>query len=100
VFQAYVDLINSEREALWARHNTLLLANSLIIGALAISPTVGKGMGGACHARGGPSGQRRLGLTPSSPAPSPQRLSSTFPTPSPKPSATAHKRECIRSCCL
>jgi hypothetical protein len=39
VFQAYVDLVNSERETLWARHNALLLANSLIIGALAISPT-------------------------------------------------------------
>jgi hypothetical protein len=38
VFQAYVDLINSERETLWARHNALVLANSLIIGALAISP--------------------------------------------------------------
>jgi hypothetical protein len=39
VLQAYVDLINSEREAIWARHNALLVANSLIIGALAISPT-------------------------------------------------------------
>jgi hypothetical protein len=39
IFQAYVDLFNSERETLWARHNALLLANSLIIGALAISPT-------------------------------------------------------------
>ena len=39
VFQAYIDLINSERETLWARHNALLVANSLIIGALAISPT-------------------------------------------------------------
>jgi hypothetical protein len=39
VFQAYTSLINSERETLWARHNALLLANSLIIGALAISPT-------------------------------------------------------------
>jgi hypothetical protein len=39
VFQAYTDLINSERETLWARHNALLLINSLIIGALAISPT-------------------------------------------------------------
>lgn len=39
VFQAYIDLINSEREAIWARHNALLVANSLIIGALAISPT-------------------------------------------------------------
>ena len=38
VLQAYVDLINSEREAIWARHNALLVANSLIIGALAISP--------------------------------------------------------------
>jgi hypothetical protein len=37
VFQAYTDLINSERETLWARHNALLLANSLIIGALAIA---------------------------------------------------------------
>ena len=38
VFQAYTSLINSERETLWARHNALLLANSLIMGALAISP--------------------------------------------------------------
>ena len=38
VFQVYAGLINSERETLWARHNALLLANSLIIGALAISP--------------------------------------------------------------
>jgi len=38
VFQAYIDLINSERETLWARHNALLVANSLILGALAISP--------------------------------------------------------------
>ena len=38
VFQVYADLINSERETLWARHNALLLANSLIIGSLAISP--------------------------------------------------------------
>ena len=39
VFQAYIDLINSERETIWARHNALLVANSLIVGALAISPT-------------------------------------------------------------
>ena len=39
VFQAYIDLINSERETIWARHNAMLVANSLIIGALAISPT-------------------------------------------------------------
>jgi hypothetical protein len=38
VFKAYIDLINSERETVWARHNALLVANSLIIGALAISP--------------------------------------------------------------
>jgi hypothetical protein len=39
VFQVYAGLINSQRETVWARHNALLLANSLIIGALAISPT-------------------------------------------------------------
>ena len=39
LFQAYVDLINSERETIWARHNALLVANSLIVGAIAISPT-------------------------------------------------------------
>jgi hypothetical protein len=37
-FEVYASLINSERGTLWARHNALLLANSLIIGALAISP--------------------------------------------------------------
>ena len=41
VFQAYTNLINSERETLWARHNALLLANSLSIGALAMSPASG-----------------------------------------------------------
>ena len=38
VFQAYTSLITSEHETLWARHNALLLANSLIIGALATAP--------------------------------------------------------------
>ena len=38
LFQAYVDLINSERETIWARHNALLVANSLIVGALAVGP--------------------------------------------------------------
>lgn len=38
LFQAYVDLVNSERETIWARHNALLVANSLIVGALAVSP--------------------------------------------------------------
>jgi hypothetical protein len=38
VFKSYTDLINSERVTLWARHNALLLANSIIIGSLAISP--------------------------------------------------------------
>jgi hypothetical protein len=39
VFQAYVDLINSERETNWARNNALLVANSLILGAMVASPT-------------------------------------------------------------
>ena len=39
VFQAYVDLINSERETNWARNNALLVANSLILGAMIASPT-------------------------------------------------------------
>ena len=38
IFQAYVDLINAERGTVWARHNALLVANSLIVSALAISP--------------------------------------------------------------
>ena len=38
VFQAYIDLINSERETLWARHYALPLANSLIVASFAISP--------------------------------------------------------------
>jgi hypothetical protein len=39
LLQTYVDLVNSERQTIWARHNALLVANSLIVGALAISPT-------------------------------------------------------------
>jgi hypothetical protein len=39
VFQTYVDLVNSERATMWARHNAMLVANSLILSALAISPT-------------------------------------------------------------
>jgi hypothetical protein len=39
VFQAYVDVINAERATMWARHNAMLVANSLILSALAISPT-------------------------------------------------------------
>jgi len=38
VFQAYIDLINSERETLWARHYVLPLAKSLIVASLAKSP--------------------------------------------------------------
>ena len=38
VFQAYIDLINSERETNWARNNALLVANSLILGAIIASP--------------------------------------------------------------
>jgi hypothetical protein len=37
VFQTYVDLVNSERATMWARHNAMLVANSLILSALAIS---------------------------------------------------------------
>jgi hypothetical protein len=51
VFQAYVDLINSERETNWARNNALLVANSLILGAMIASPT-------------GLSGQQPLTLLP------------------------------------
>jgi hypothetical protein len=39
VFRAYVDLINAERGTMWARHNALLVANSLIFSAIAISET-------------------------------------------------------------
>jgi uncharacterized membrane protein len=38
LLQAYVDLVNSARETIWARHNAMLVANSLIVGAIAISP--------------------------------------------------------------
>lgn len=39
VFKTYVDIINAERSTMWARHNALLVANSLILSALAISTT-------------------------------------------------------------
>jgi hypothetical protein len=39
VFRAYVDLINAERGTMWARHNAMLVANSLIFSAIAISQT-------------------------------------------------------------
>jgi hypothetical protein len=39
VFQAYVDLIKSERETNWARNNAMLVANSLILGAIIASPS-------------------------------------------------------------
>ena len=39
VFQTYADLVNSEGATMWARHNAMLVANSLILSALAISPT-------------------------------------------------------------
>jgi hypothetical protein len=39
IFRAYVDLINAERGTMWARHNALLVANSLIFSAIAISQT-------------------------------------------------------------
>jgi hypothetical protein len=34
VFQTYADLVNSERATMWARHNAMLVANSLILSAL------------------------------------------------------------------
>jgi hypothetical protein len=39
--QTYVDLVNSARATMWSRHNAMLVANSLILSALAISPTHG-----------------------------------------------------------
>ena len=33
VFQTYADLVNSERATMWARHNAMLVANSLILSA-------------------------------------------------------------------
>jgi hypothetical protein len=39
VFRSYVDLINAERSTMWARHNAMLVANSLIFSAIAISET-------------------------------------------------------------
>jgi hypothetical protein len=52
VFQAYIDLIDSERDTIWARHNALLVANSLIIGAARHQShgPLGEQMGGSCHA--------------------------------------------------
>ncbi|HEU4475274.1 MAG TPA: hypothetical protein VFR71_01065 [Methyloceanibacter sp.] len=55
VFQTYADLVNSERATMWARHNAMLVANSLILSALAISP-----MAGYRPARCRASDQRRL----------------------------------------
>jgi hypothetical protein len=43
VFQTYVDLINSDRETIWARHNALLVANSLILASPRHQP--GRAMG-------------------------------------------------------
>jgi hypothetical protein len=37
--QTAVDLINAERSTMWARHNAMLVANSLIFSAIAISET-------------------------------------------------------------
>lgn len=42
VFQAYVDRINSERETIWARHNALLVANSLIVPRRRYGPINGR----------------------------------------------------------
>jgi hypothetical protein len=112
VFQAYVDLINSERETLWARHNTMLVANSLIIGALAISPAAlweNKWAALAMLSAGllinaawvgiAAKGGRRYDDMLILPQPSLRRASSTFPTRSQKPSATARKLGFITLSC-
>jgi hypothetical protein len=112
VFQVYVSLINSERETLWARHNALLLANSLIIGALAISPAalwqnkwgalamLSPGSSSAPHGSGsrwkaGPLYDGMLIL----PALSLRTASSTSPIRSQKVSATGRKLGCITLSC-
>ena len=53
VFQAYIDLINSERETNWARNNALLVANSLILGAIIASPNGLTGDGADRRTAGG-----------------------------------------------
>ena len=110
VFQAYIDLINSERETIWARHNALLVANSLIVGALAISPTalwankwaalamLGAGLliSGAwlvITIQGWSVMRRHAELA----GPSPRPLSSTCQTRSPRPSVTGPRRRSIGS---
>jgi hypothetical protein len=34
-----MSIFNSERETIWVLHNALLVANSLIVGALALTPS-------------------------------------------------------------
>jgi len=110
VFQTYTNLINSERETLWARHNALVLANSLIISALAISPaalwenkwaalgTLGAGLV-ICAAwflmtvLAWSAMRRHRDLA----GHLPHLASRTFPIPSRKPYAIASKRESIAS---
>jgi hypothetical protein len=58
VFQTYADLVNSERATMWARHNAMLVANSLILSALAHQPNAQ--MAGYRPARRRTSNQRRL----------------------------------------
>jgi hypothetical protein len=112
VFQSYIDLINSERETLWARHNALLLANSIIIGSLALSPAelwenkwaalamLSAGLVisavwlGLC-VEGWSACKRTLRL----PEPLLRTALSTFPIRSPNPSATARILGCIALLC-
>jgi hypothetical protein len=35
IFKAYVDLANSERQAIWARNASMLVANSFMLSAIA-----------------------------------------------------------------
>jgi len=106
VFQAYIDLINSELETIWARHNALVVANSLIIGAPTISPSALWGN------KWGPfllisaawvgikvwDGRRCDGML-ILPEPSLQPASSIFPIRSPRRSATARRPGSITSSC-
>lgn len=37
----YVDLANSERQAIWVRHSTMIVGNSFIVGAIKSDPAAG-----------------------------------------------------------
>ena len=65
VFQTYADLVNSERATMWARHNTMLVANSLILSALAISPRPARRRASDQRRLAGDYDRRVVGSTPS-----------------------------------